>query len=120
MAYTEKFQKLADDACSHVDGVLPEQVDTLMAQGAIALDIRDREEHEQGHIEGSLNISRGKLEMTIEAKIESLETVILCYCNSVNRGALSAYAIKKMGYKHAKYIDGGFLSYRRLQKESTK
>lgn len=33
MAYTEKFQKLADDACSHVDGVLPEQVDTLMAQG---------------------------------------------------------------------------------------
>lgn len=114
MTYTEKFQELANDACSHVEGVLPEEIDALIAQGAIALDIRDKEEHDADHIEGSLNISRGKLEMNVERKIENLDTVILCYCNAVNRGALSANALRKMGYVNAKYINGGFFEYRRL------
>ena len=120
MAYTKKFQTLADDACSRVEGVLPEKVDALIALGAIALDIRDKEEHDAGHIEGSLNISRGKLEMIIEAKVDNLDTVILCYCNAVNRGALSANALRNMGYDNAKYINGGLLGYRRFQKEGIK
>ncbi len=114
MTYTEKFQELADDACSLVEGVLPEQVDALLTQGAIALDIRDKEEHDADHIEGSLNISRGKLEMNIEHEIKNLNTVILCYCNDLNRGALSANTLRKMGYVNAKYINGGFCEYRRL------
>ncbi|MEH6628887.1 MAG: rhodanese-like domain-containing protein [Motiliproteus sp.] len=120
MAYTEKFQKLADEACSRVEGVLPDLVDALIAQGAVALDIRDREEHDAGHIKGSLNISRGKLEMNIEAKIENLETVVLCYCNAVNRGALSANTIRNMGYINAKYINGGLIGYRNFQKGGIK
>lgn len=114
MTYTKKFQELADDACTHVEGVLPEEIDALLAQGAIALDIRDKEEHDADHIEGSINISRGKLEMNVEHEIENLNTVILCYCDSVNRGALSANALRKMGYVNAKYINGGFCEYRRL------
>jgi hypothetical protein len=45
MAYTHKFQQLADIAMAQVPGVSPEQVDALLAQGAVALDIRDKEEH---------------------------------------------------------------------------
>ena len=41
MAYTEKFQALADAAMSCVAAVAPDQVDALMREGAIALDIRD-------------------------------------------------------------------------------
>jgi len=114
MAYTEKFQKLADDAQAQVKGVLPEQVDELLAKGAIALDIRDKEEHDNDHIKGSLNISRGKLEMNIEGEIPDLNADILCYCNAFNRGALSAATLKSMGYKNVKYIAGGLLSYRKL------
>jgi rhodanese-related sulfurtransferase len=114
MAYTEKFQKLADEACAQVEGVLPEQVDDLLAAGAIALDIRDSEEHAAGHIEGSLNVSRGKLEMNVEGEIPDLKTTILCYCNAVNRGALSAATLKSMGYLNAKYINGGLIGYRKL------
>lgn len=90
MAYTEKFQKLADAARSRVEEVLPEQVDALLAAGAIALDIRDKEEHDADHIAGSLHVSRGKLEMNIEGVIPDLDATILCYCNAINRGALSA------------------------------
>lgn len=114
MSYTEKFQNLADAARSRVEEVLPEQVDTLLAEGAIALDIRDKEEHDADHIEGSLNISRGKLEMLVEGEIPDLDATILCYCNAFNRGALSADTLKSMGYKNAKFIAGGLLTYREI------
>ncbi len=114
MAYTEKFQHLADVACAQVDGVAPADVDDLMSNGAVALDIRDPDEHAAGHIDGSVNISRGKLEMIVEDTIPDLDTVVLCYCNAVNRGALSAATLKSMGYRNAAYINGGLNGYRQL------
>jgi rhodanese-related sulfurtransferase len=89
-------------------------VDTLIARGALALDIRDKEEHDAGHIAGSLHVSRGKLEMNIEGAIPDLDTTILCYCNAYNRGALSADTLRAMGYRNAKFIGGGLKAYQAL------
>ena len=114
MAYTDKFQQLADEACARVEGVKPDSVDKLLDDGAVALDIRDSEEHSAGHITGSLNISRGKLEMLVESEVPDLTITILCYCNAVNRGALSAETLRSMGYVNAKYIDGGLIAYNAL------
>jgi rhodanese-related sulfurtransferase len=114
MQYTEKFQAMADAAQSQVEGIEPITVDAKLALGAIALDIRDPDEHAQGHIDGSMNISRGKLEMIVEKKIPDLTTEILCYCNANNRGALSAASLKQMGYSNAKYIAGGLNAYKEI------
>lgn len=114
MAYTEKFQHLADAARTRVVEVAPEQVDVLVAAGAIALDIRDKEEHDVDHIAGSLHVSRGKLEMNVEDLIPDLGTTILCYCNAYNRGALSADTLRAMGYRNARFIAGGLKAYRAL------
>jgi phage shock protein E len=114
MAYSEKFQALADAAVAKVQGVAPAEVDALIAAGAIALDIRDDGEHAAGHIAGAMHISRGKLEMNIEAALPDMNAVILCYCNAVNRGALSAASLQEMGYKNARYIAGGLNAYRKL------
>lgn len=114
MAYSEKFQHLADAARTKVRGVAPAEVDDLIANGAVVLDIRDPDEHAAGHIEGSTNLSRGKLEMLVEDMIPDLDTTVVCYCNAVNRGALSAAALKEMGYENAVYIDGGLNAYRSL------
>lgn len=115
MAYTDKFQQLADTARSKVDEVQPQDVDRLITDGAIALDIRDKEEHDAGHIADSVNISRGKLEMLVEDQIPDLETTILCYCNAYNRGALSAATLQDMGYRNATFIAGGLNAYRKLK-----
>ena len=112
MAYTDKFQQLADVAMSQVASVSPEQVNALMTQGAVALDIRDKEEHDADHLEGSLHVSRGKLEMNIEGVIPDLQTTVLCYCNANNRGALSANTLRQMGYVNARYIAGGLKAYK--------
>ena len=114
MAYTEKFQKLADAARARVEQVMPQDLNALLAKGAVALDIRDKEEHDAGHIPGSLHVSRGKLEMNIEEVIPDLNTTVLCYCNAFNRGALSANTLRTMGYVNAKFIAGGLKAYRAL------
>jgi phage shock protein E len=114
MAYTQKFQFLADEAMSQVKGVLPTEVDDLLLRGAIALDIRDKEEHEADHIAGSIHVSRGKLEMNIEHAVPALDAAILCYCNANNRGALSAATLRSMGYVNAQYIAGGLKAYRAM------
>ena len=118
MAYTSKFQTLADEARAKVEEVLPQDVAALMEQGAVALDIRDPDEHAQGHIPGSVNLSRGKLEMNVEGIVTDLDTTILCYCNAYNRGALSAASLRDMGYRNAKFIAGGLNAWRKLAEES--
>ena len=112
MQYTSKFQAMADAARAQIDEVSASAVDQMIAAGAVALDIRDSEEHAADHIAGSLHLSRGKLEMNIESLLPDPETTILCYCNANNRGALSAASLKAMGYKNAKFIAGGLKAYR--------
>ena len=119
MAYTHKFQQLADTAMTQVTGVAPDQVDALLAQGAVSLDIRDKEEHDADHLAGSLHVSRGKLEMNIEGVIPDLNTTLLCYCNANNRGSLSANTLRQMGYVNAHYIAGGLKAYRALIKDKS-
>ena len=114
MAYTEKFQQLADTAMAQVASVSPEQVNALITQGAVTLDIRDKEEHDADHLPGSLHVSRGKLEMNIEGVIPDLQTTVLCYCNANNRGALSANTLRQMDYVNAHYIAGGLKAYKAL------
>jgi rhodanese-related sulfurtransferase len=115
MAYTEKFQAMADLARSRVGSVIPEDVDAMLATGAVALDIRDGEEQDADHIPGSVHTSRGKLEMNVEGVPPNLETLVLCDCNACNRGALSAATLQDMGYKNARYIAGGLNGYRKVQ-----
>ena len=118
MAYTQKFQALADAAQKVVGSVAPEDVDSLLSSGAVALDIRDKEEHDAGHIMGAINISRGKLEMNVEGALPDLDATILCYCNAYNRGALSAASLHDMGYKNARYIAGGLNAYRKIERST--
>ena len=74
MAYSDKFQQLADTATTQVSSVEAAEVDDLIDAGAIVLDIRDPDEHAAGHMARSMNISRGKLEMVVESKVPDLDT----------------------------------------------
>lgn len=111
MKYTEKFQTMADAAQPQVEGVEPRNVDDKVVKSAILLDIRDPEEHQKGHIQGLMNISRGTLEMIIEREIPDWNTETLCDCNANNRGAFSAASLKSMAYVNAKYIADGLIEY---------
>ena len=104
MADTEKFQSLADAARARVDAVSTSDVAALISAGAVALDILDPDEFAGGYIPVARNVSRGKLEMNIEAVLPDLDITVLSYCNANKCGALSAATVKDIGYTQAHYI----------------
>jgi phage shock protein E len=111
MASSQKFQALGDAARARVDGVAVDDLPTLVAQGAVLLDIRDKEEHDAGTMPGALHLSRGTLEMNIESVVPDATKTILCFCNANHRGSLSAAALKDMGYD-ARVIVGGLNAWK--------
>ena len=104
MAYSDKFIQMGEVARARISPVQPHEVDALLADGVLALDIRDKEEHDADHIAGSKHISRGKLEMNVEEEIPNLDTLIITYCNANYRGALSADSLQALGYGNVRYI----------------
>ena len=56
---------------------------------AIALDIRDPDEHANGHSLGSLDITHGKLEMSVEGALPDLMPPYGASATPNYRGALS-------------------------------
>ena len=72
MAYSDKFIQMGEAARARISPVQPHEVDALLADGALALDIRDKEEHDADHIAGSKHISRGKLEISSSTFISNL------------------------------------------------
>ncbi len=115
MAYTEKFEKLAEAARARIEAVAAADVDALAKDGAVVLDIRDKEEFDADRIPGAVHLSRGKLEMNIEGVVKDLDALILCYCNANHRGSLSADALVQMGYTKARVIVGGFNAWKAVR-----
>lgn len=102
-----EFLRLANEARERVTEVSPEEARRMIAEGALVLDVRDREEFEQGHMDGALNISRGTLEMRIIEAVPDKQTTIVCHCAAGNRGVLAADNLKRMGYENVVNIAGG-------------
>ncbi|MFN2348352.1 MAG: rhodanese-like domain-containing protein [Thioalkalivibrio sp.] len=111
MKHSEEFLRLANEARSRIQELDPAQVDARREAGAVVIDVRDREEYEQGHMEGAMNVSRGTLEMRIGEVVADKDAPIVCYCAGGNRGGLAADTLQRMGYTNAVSIAGGLKAY---------
>jgi len=61
------FRELLSSVRSRVAEVLPaEAAEHLRAEGAVALDVREPDEYEQGALKGAVHIPRGFLEMQVQ------------------------------------------------------
>jgi rhodanese-related sulfurtransferase len=75
---------------------------------AIVLDVRDPNEYAAGHLPGSINVSRGTLEMNIWGKISDQSAKIYVYCKTAGRSALATKTLNDLGYKNAVLMDAQF------------
>ena len=105
--HSEDFLKLAAEAKARIKQTASEEVPNLVKDGAVLLDVREKEEFERSHLEGASHLSRGLLEMKIGEIVPDKATPIVCYCAGGNRGALAADTLQKMGYKNVLSIEGG-------------
>jgi len=119
MAQVQSAKGLVASAKAGIREVRPDEVDGLVAQGAVLLDVREREELvAEGIIPGAVHAPRGTLEWSVDptsprfiGTLDPTRPVVL-YCRSGNRSALAAQQLEKMGYGQASSLQGGLLRWK--------
>lgn len=104
MAITVK--QMIEAANAAVPRVTPAEARDLIQDGALVVDVRDAPEVEKsGKVEGSVHVSRGMLEFRADPespyhdKTFDRAKVVLVYCASGGRSALSGKTLKDLGYE---------------------
>jgi molybdopterin/thiamine biosynthesis adenylyltransferase/rhodanese-related sulfurtransferase len=76
------------------------------------LDVRERDEYEQGFIPGAIHIPRGNLETRIERNVVDRSTPIIIYCATGTRSVYAAKTLDELGYTDVVSMSGGFASWK--------
>jgi molybdopterin/thiamine biosynthesis adenylyltransferase/rhodanese-related sulfurtransferase len=76
------------------------------------IDVRERDEYEQGFIPGAVHIPRGNLESRIEARVPDRATPVIIYCGSGVRSAYAAKTLAELGYTDVVSLAGGFSGWK--------
>lgn len=79
-------------------------------EGYIILDVRTREEYDQGHIPGAILIPNTEIEARAEEELTDKDQLILVYCRSGRRSKLAAEILVELGYTNIKEF-GGILDW---------
>src|SRR5216110_2464039 len=113
MAEHTRFEKLVTDAKKNISEISPQDAAAKLKSGeAVVVDVRDKDEWDEGHIAGALHLSRGTIELDIEEKVPDPNAMIICHCDGGGRGALATESLQKMGYKNVRNMAGGFKAWK--------
>ena len=74
-------------------------------QGAVLLDVRDRDEYAAGHIPGSVNLPLSEIR-SAEDRFPDVDTPLFVYCLSGARSSKAIAALGEMGYTKLTNLGG--------------
>src|SRR6266478_5873035 len=121
MAEHTKFEKLVAEAKQNITEISPQDAAAKSKSGeALIVDVRDKDEWDEGHIPGATHMSRGTIELDIEEKVRDPNAMIICHCGGGGRGALATESLQKMGYTNVRNMAGGFKAWKAAGLPSTK
>jgi sulfur-carrier protein adenylyltransferase/sulfurtransferase len=80
---------------------------------AVFVDVREREEWEEGAVPGAVHVPRGQLESRIEGLVPDRGTELVLYCAGGSRSAFAAKALGELGYENVTSLIGGFTDWKR-------
>src|ERR1700736_6382139 len=97
---------LLDEARRFIPEVTPQQM--RAEPDRVVIDVRERNEFEEGHVPGAVHLSKGFIETQIEDLVPNRETPITLYCAGGVRSLLAARSIRELGYTNVESLGGGF------------
>ena len=109
--------QLVDEAMKEIKTISADQaLENLKKKEINLIDIRENVELEnEGRVENSIHIPRGKLEIYLDPNSALFQQGVLdqnkemvLFCAGGVRSALAVKALKNMGYKKISHIEGGF------------
>lgn len=100
------FLAFAGDQVQHVNA---QEAAKIIAAGSVTIvDVRTKEEFEEGHIKGAKNIDI--MDKDFEARVAQLDKSkpILVHCQAGGRSIRALPTLEKLGFTHLIHLDGGF------------
>ena len=108
-----RYKKLVAEAKKNITEISPQDAAAkIKSSEAVIIDVRDKDEWDEGHIPGATHMSRGTLELDIGEKVPDPNAMIICHCGGGGRGALAVERLQKMGYKNVHSMAGGFKAWK--------
>src|SRR6202162_5621005 len=121
MAEHTGFEKLVAEAKKNITEISPQDAAAKLNSGeAVIVDVRDKDEWDEGHVPGAMHMSRGTIELDVEEKVPDTNAMIICHCGGGGRSALAAESLQKMGYKNVRSMAGGFKAWKAASLPRTK
>ena|SRR6516164_952812 len=107
------FLELVNDAKSRIRQIDIEHYKQMVAakEPHVLVDIREESEWSAGHAAGAMQLGKGIIERDIETKVPRKDSKLVLYCGGGFRSALSADALRQMGYTNVMSLDGGWRAY---------
>ncbi|HEU5181525.1 MAG TPA: molybdopterin-synthase adenylyltransferase MoeB [Candidatus Polarisedimenticolia bacterium] len=105
---------LLRDLRARIKEETPSQVKERLAgpNPPFLLDVREKDEVDQGHLPGAVHLPRGFLELRIEGLQPDRSTPVVAYCAAGNRSLLAAEGLQRLGYDNVVSMAGGFTRWR--------
>ena len=79
----------------------------LMNQGAIVIDLRDKEAFEAGHIRDARNVPAVQLEAQADTLKKWRDKAVIAYCDSGMSSAGAVRTLTKLGFTQVFNLEGG-------------
>ena len=108
------YKDLMDEAREAVPEVTVDDVKARLENGQrpVLLDVREREEYREGHLEGALALPRGFMEMRVEEAVPDKSAPVVAYCAGGVRSLIAARTLKEMGYTDVSSMAGGYTAWK--------
>jgi molybdopterin/thiamine biosynthesis adenylyltransferase/rhodanese-related sulfurtransferase len=109
------FQDIMTEARKEIPEVSAQQVNDFLTNNGksyVILDVREKDEWREGHLEGALSLPRGFLEIKVETAIPDKSAPIITYCAGGTRSLLAGKILKEMGYQDVSSMAGGYSAWK--------
>ncbi len=108
------YKQLMEEARQTIPEVTVDEVKNRVERGEkwALLDVREREEYREGHLDGALSLPRGFLEMRVEEAVPDKSAPIIAYCAGGVRSLIAARTLKEMGYENVVSMSGGYTAWK--------
>ncbi|MBA2682745.1 MAG: molybdopterin-synthase adenylyltransferase MoeB [Ktedonobacteraceae bacterium] len=85
-----------------------EQKGSTQDQDFVLVDVREKNEWNEGHIPGAIHVPRGYLELQIEEAVPDKSKKVVLYCAGGVRSLMAGNTLQQMGYEDVISMAGGF------------
>lgn len=108
------FKQLMDEARKDVPELSVHEAQELLSKNGkyALLDVREKDEYREGHLDGAISLPRGFLEIKVESTVPDKSTPILAYCAGGVRSLLAGKILKEMGYHNVTSMSGGYTAWK--------